>query len=282
MKIIKKILIGLLSIILIDLIVLLILNVSLKNFIIKDIVIESIKSDNQTISVNSNENLSNNNTEVPIITNNKVVQEILEDEDMQEYLSDFIDDLIENMSEDEVENINTEELQQKATDYLKKHKEELSEKAGIEITDEMIDKSNEMLNDVDVQKSIDQQISNYKNNLTKEEKIALKVFNFINSKKLRIILIISILLDILIIALLQKSVYKWIKILSYTMSMSGLSILILAMSIKYLISKITNVIINTESILTLGIITLIFGIIILIVYKLMTKHYIKENEYEVS
>lgn len=282
MKIIKKILIGLLSIILIDLIVLLILNVSLKNFIIKDIVIESIKSDKQTISVNSNENLSNNNTEVPIITNNKVVQEILEDEDMQEYLSDFIDDLIENMSEDEVENINTEELQQKVTDYLKKHKEELSEKAGIEITDEMIDKSNEMLNDVDVQKSIDQQISNYKNNLTKEEKIALKVFNFINSKKLRIILIISILLDILIIALLQKSVYKWIKILSYTMSISGLSILILAMSIKYLISKMTNVIINTESILTLGIITLIFGIIILIVYKLMTKHYIKENEYEVS
>ena len=283
MKIIKKILIGLLNIILIDLIVLLIINLSLKSFIIKDIVIESVKSDNQLININNNGNVPENNTEEePIITNNKVIQEILEDEEMQEYLSDFIDDLVENMSEEEMENISTEELQKKVTEYLKKHKEELSEKTGVEITDEMIDESNEMLSDVDVQKSIDQQISNYKNNLTKEEKIALKAFNFINSEKLRLIIIISILLDILIIALLQKSIYKWIKNLSYAMFISGLSIVILITSIKYFVSRITNVVINTESILTLGIITLVFGIIILIVYKIMTKHYIKENEYEVS
>lgn len=283
MKIIKKILIGLLNIILIDLIVLLIINLSLKSFIIKDIVIESVKSDNQLININNNGNVPENNTEEElIITNNKVIQEILEDEEMQEYLSDFIDDLVENMSEEETENISTEEIQKKVTEYLKKHKEELSEKTGVEISDEMIDKSNEMLSDVDVQKSIDQQISNYKNNLTKEEKIALKAFNFINSEKLRLIIIISILLDILIIALLQKSIYKWIKNLSYAMFISGLSIVILITSIKYFVSRITNVVINTESILTLGIITLVFGIIILIVYKIMTKHYIKENEYEVS
>lgn len=283
MKIIKKILIGLLNIILIDLIVLLIINLSLKSFIIKDIVIESVKSDNQLININNNGNVPENNTEEePIITNNKVIQEILEDEEMQEYLSDFIDDLVENMSEEEMENISTEEIQKKVTEYLKKHKEELSEKTGVEITDEMIDKSNEMLSDVDVQKSIDQQISNYKDNLTKEEKMALRVFNFINSVKLRLIIIISILLDILIIALLQKSIYKWIKNLSYAMFISGLSIVILITSIKYFVSRITNVVINTESILTLGIITLVFGIIILIVYKIMTKHYIKENKYEVS
>lgn len=276
MKIVKKIFTGLLTIILIDLIVLLVLNMSLKDFIVKEIIINSIVTNNELISID------NSNIENPIITNNEVIKEVLQDEQIQEDLSGFIDDFIKNLSDDDLETLSTEEMQEEIITYVKEHKDELSEKTGVEITDEMIDKSNEMLEDVDTEKALKQEINNYKKNLTKEEKFAIKVFDFVNSEKLRIILIISIILDIILIALIQRSTYKWMKNLSSAMTIAGLSIIVLAMSIRYVISTMTMVVINIKSITTLGIILLAFGIIIQIIYRLMIKYYIKENKNEIS
>lgn len=274
MRIIRKICIGFLNFILIDLIVFLILNLSLKNFIINDVLIEAIKSNNEIVNYIDS-------SDIPLISNNEIIQETLNDESMREYANEFFDEMINNISNEDLENITTLEFQQKVIEYIKNNKETLNEKTNIEITDEMINELNEQLNDVDLQKSINQQINNYKQNLTKEEKIALKVFDFINSKKLRIIIIISIIIDICLIALLHKSVYKWIKNLSYSMIISGLSIVVFAMSIKYIITNITTIIINTNSISNLGLITLIFGIIIQIIYIIMIKYYIKENKNEI-
>lgn len=276
MKIVKKIFTGLLTIILIDLIVLLVLNMSLKDFIVKEILINSISTNNELLNVDSS------NIENPIIANNEVIKEVLQDEQIQEDLGDFLDDFIKNLSDDDIESLSTEEMQEEIITYVKEHKDELSEKTGVEITDEMIDKSNEMLEDVDTEKALKQEINNYKKNLTKEEKFAIKVFDFVNSVKLRMILIISIILDIILIAIIQRSTYKWIKNLSYSMTIAGLSIIVLAMSLRYVISTMTMVVINIKSITTLGIILLAFGIIIQIVYRLMIKYYIKENKYEVS
>lgn len=276
MKIVKKIFTGLLTIILIDLIVLLVLNMSLKDFIVKEILINSISTNNELLNVDSS------NIENPIIANNEVIKEVLQDEQIQEDLGDFLDDFIKNLSDDDIESLSTEEMQEEIITYVKEHKDELSEKTGVEITDEMIDKSNEMLEDVDTEKALKQEINNYKKNLTKEEKFAIKVFDFVNSVKLRMILIISIILDIILIAIIQRSTYKWIKNLSYSMTIAGLSIIVLAMSLRYVISTMTMVVINIKSITTLGIILLAFGIIIQIVYRLMIKYYIKENKYEIS
>ena len=276
MKIVKKIFTGLLTIILIDLIVLLVLNMSLKDFIVKEILINSISTNNELLNVDSS------NIENPIIANNEVIKEVLQDEQIQEDLGDFLDDFIKNLSDDDIESLSTEEMQEEIITYVKEHKDELSEKTGVEITDEMIDKSNEMLEDVDTEKALKQEINNYKKNLTKEEKFAIKVFDFVNSVKLRMILIISIILDIILIAIIQRSTYKWIKNLSYSMTIAGLSIIVLTMSLRYVISTMTMVVINIKSITTLGIILLAFGIIIQIVYRLMIKYYIKENKYEIS
>ena len=276
MKIVKKIFTGLLTIILIDLIVLLVLNMSLKDFIVKEILINSISTNNELLNVDSS------NIENPIIANNEVIKEVLQDEQIQEDLGDFLDDFIKNLSDDDIESLSTEEMQEEIITYVKEHKDELSEKTGVEITDEMIDKSNEMLEDVDTEKALKQERNNYKKNLTKEEKFAIKVFDFVNSVKLRMILIISIILDIILIAIIQRSTYKWIKNLSYSMTIAGLSIIVLAMSLRYVISTMTMVVINIKSITTLGIILLAFGIIIQIVYRLMIKYYIKENKYEIS
>lgn len=275
MKIIKKIIIALLSILLIDLIIILVLNCTIKKLLVDELLIESFKQNNPLIS----ENVSNNS---PFIINNKVLEKTLEDEEVKEMLSEFIDDVISNISKEEQENINIEELEKKVIEYTKEHKKELEEKTGVEITDEMINEASKLLNDGDVKKSFEQEINNYKNNITKEEKMALKFYNFITSKDLRTIIIILIIVNILLIAILQKSIYKWIKNLSRAMYISGLSIVILGLAIKYLISTLTLLVINPKEIFIIGISLIVFGLLINIVYRIMEKYYIKENKYDIS
>ena len=275
MKIIKKIIIALLSILLIDLIIILVLNCTIKKLLVDELLIESFKQNNPLIS----ENVSNNS---PFIINNKVLEETLQDDEVKEILGKFIDDVISNISKEEQENINIEELEKKVIEYTKEHKKELEEKTGVEITDEMINEASKLLNDGDVKKSFEQEINNYKNNITKEEKMALKFYNFITSKDLRTIIIILIIVNILLIAILQKSIYKWIKNLSRAMYISGLSIVILGLAIKYLISTLTLLVINPKEIFIIGISLIVFGLLINIVYRIMEKYYIKENKHEIS
>ena len=275
MKIIKKIIIALLSILLIDLIIILVLNCTIKKLLVDELLIESFKQNNPLIS----ENVSNNS---PFIINNKVLEETLQDDEVKEILGKFIDDVISNISKEEQENINIEELEKKVIEYTKEHKKELEEKTGVEITDEMINEASKLLNDGDVKKSFEQEINNYKNNITKEEKMALKFYNFITSKDLRTIIIILIIVNILLIAILQKSIYKWIKNLSRAMYISGLSIVILGLAIKYLISTLTLLVINPKEIFIIGISLIVFGLLINIVYRIMEKYYIKENKYDIS
>lgn len=275
MKIIKKIIIALLNILLIDLIIILVLNCTIKKLLVDELLIESFKQNNSLIS----ENVSNNS---PFIINNKVLEKTLEDEEVKEMLSEFIDDVINSISKEEQENINIEELEKKVIEYTKEHRKELEEKTGVEITDEMINEASKLLDDGDVKKSFEQEINNYKNNITKEEKMALKFYNFITSKDLRTIIIILIIVNTLLIAILQKSIYKWIKNLSRAMYISGLSIVILALAIKYLISTLTLLVINPKEIFIIGISLIVFGLLINIVYRIMEKYYIKENKHEIS
>lgn len=275
MKIIKKIIIALLSILLIDLIIILVLNCTIKKLLVDELLIESFKQNNPLIS----ENVSNNS---PFIINNKVLEKTLEDDEVKEILGKFIDDVISNISKEEQENINIEELEKKVIEYTKEHKKELEEKTGVEITDEMINEASKLLNDGDVKKSFEQEINNYKNNITAEEKMALKFYNFITSKDLRTIIIILIIVNILLIAILQKSIYKWIKNLSRAMYISGLSIVILGLAIKYLISTLTLLVINPKEIFIIGISLIVFGLLINIVYRIMKKYFIKENKYDIS
>lgn len=276
MKIIRKLITGLLDLILIDLIVILVLNCSLKTFLIDDLLIESFKSDSTLIKGESN------SKSTPFGIDSEVLEETLEDEEVKELLNDFIEDIINSMSEDESENIDIDELEKKVIEYTKNNKEEIKEKTGVEITDEMIDEASKKLNEGDLEKAINQELTNYKKNMSKEEKIALKFYNIVTSEKLRMIIIVSIIINILLIALIQWSIYKWIRNLSRTMIVSGLSLIILSLGIKYLISTLTLLVIIPKDILTIGIIIMVFGIIINIVYRLMTKYYIKENANEIS
>lgn len=282
MKILRTIISVFLSLILTNLIILLILNCTLKSFLIEDILIGGLTSSKEKIGADDITNLENKNDNISLLQNNELINEVMEDKEIKRMVNEFISEIMINIAEDDKKDVNIDDIEKQMIEYIKKNKSELSSKIGYDITDEMIDETTEIIDSVDTKNAINQSVENIRNNMTKEEITAIKIFNIIVSSKIRLIIIGLILLDIILIAAIQKSTYKWIKNLAVSMIMAGISIVIMTLAIKYLISSLTLIKIVPESIQTIGIIILTFGVILYILYKVMVKFYIKEKENEIS
>lgn len=287
MKIIKKILTFLLTFILTGLISLLIISFTLKDVILNDILYESFKT--TIIGKNYKEGnitLDDIITEDGVITDNDFVNEILESKEIKDMVNRYLDKIINTMADENIplNELNEYDLEQDMINYIKENKEILSQKTGIEITDEMINKASEKLDERDTKKVIKQTVENTRRNLSPEEKLLLKMYNFITSTNLKIILVISIIIVLLLIAVIKKSVFKWIKNLSQSMTIAGTLTILISMALEIIISKILKVQenIKLESMSNLSIIILIIGIILYIVYKIIDRLLIKEKKNEVS
>ena len=272
----KKIFIAFLTIILIDLLSLLIVNCTLKDIIVKDILIESIKSDKFKLPVYQDDSSKEN------IMNNDVIYEIMKSDEITESLNEFIDETITNLSEEDSKDLNVDMFKDDVIKYMRDNKSELSEATGVEITDEMIDEASKELDNQDTKNIINQQIKNTKNNLSEKERSYLKTYKFIISTKLRIIIIASIITIILLIILITKSPYKWINNLSYSMIISGAGSLLMAYGIKYIIKSVLSFEVNLKSVITVALIITIFGLIMKIIYVIFTKVFIKGDKNAVS
>lgn len=287
MKILKSILTSFLTLILTLLISVLIVSITFKDLLIEDILYEGFKS--TIINKDYKEkNLTLNDiiNEDGVITDNDFVNEILESPEIKELVNKYLDKIIttiadENVSVDELNEFN---LNQDMINYIKENKEVLSEKTGIEITDEMIEEASEKIEEIDTKKIVKQTVENVRNNLSPQEKQLLKAYNFITSSSLKIYLIIGIIITLLLIAIIKKSLYKWIRNLSNAMILAGTATLIISKGFEIIISKMIQVqeIIKLESMSTLSMKVLICGVIVYIIYKLISIFIVKENKNEVS
>lgn len=287
MKILKSILTSFLTLILTLLISVLIVSITFKDLLIEDILYEGFKSTiiNKDYK-EKNTTLDDIITEDGVITDNDFVNEILESPEIKELVNKYLDKIIttiadENVSVDELNEFN---LNQDMINYIKENKEVLSEKTGIEITDEMIEEASEKIEEIDTKKIVKQTVENVRNNLSSQEKQLLKAYNFITSSSLKIYLIIGIIITMLLIAIIKKSLYKWIRNLSNAMILAGIATLIMSKGLEIIISKMIQVqeIIKLESMSTLSMKVLICGVIVYIIYKLISIFIVKENKNEVS
>ena len=286
MKLFKKIIRGLLIFILLDLLMLLVISSTMKKTIVKEIMVGTMKNADTSVFVKEITNAPNNsntsNNEINEALNNEVVSEILQSEEVQEMLTDYMDEFLKDISGEGDANVDTVALEKDIMEYIKDNRETLSEKTGVEITDEMIDEASEKVNSYDNQQYLNQTINNIKNNVTPQEKKAIKTFNYIISPKLRYLIIGLIVLNITLIMIIDKSLYKWIKTVSKAVSLTGISTLILSFGTTYIISKITNISINVKTLNIIGISMIISGIIVLIIYKVIERKYKKEQKNEIS
>ena len=280
MSILKNIFRVFLTFILMDLILLLILSFTIKTTLVNDLLIETVKNKSDSFLTENNNFTSNN--ELNNILNNDLVNELLEKEEVQEFVSEFIDDFLLELSEDDITSLDGVELENKMLDYLKNHKEELSNTTGVEITDEALDKASEQINSIDNKKFLDQTLNNMKATTPKEVKTAIKFFNFITSSLIKLILAGLMIIDVILMIIIDKSLYKWVRSMSISLIIIGISLLLLSNSIMIMTGSITGVSIKTKLINSSSIILLIFGIIMLIMYYITTKFFIKEDKNDIS
>lgn len=280
MKTIKKILIAILVLLLVNIIFLLAISFNLKKVLIDGIIKETIV---EKIIPNSYkaENSAIPTEQIQEITDDPRVQEMLNSPEVQQMMEKYLDTTVNGLIDDE--NIDEVALEEDMLNFIKDNKEVLEEKVGREITDEMINDAYEKLEGKDMSKAYIQSLKNASNNMTETEKKVLKGYKFIVSGKFRVILFIAMLLDLLLIALVQWSLYKWIKTFGKTLIASGICIIISSITSKMIVTKVSNFSnFNTSSLTITGIIITGTGIIIFVAYKVFLKLLKKDDKNEIS
>ncbi len=278
MKWIKKIGVGLLTLILINLICLLAISFNLKKILINGIIKETItqqitKKDQQEGNFIITEDILNE------ITDDEQIRDLLNSPEVEELINKYLDITIYSMIDENY--LDEIELEKDMLQFLQENKESLEKKIGHEITDEVISNTKQQVEDRDWSRSYKQTIQNASKSITSTEKTVLKGYKFLISKELRMIIIILIIIDIGLIALIEKSLFKWLKQLGRAMTVSGILLLVMCISVKIIIMKTMNFTsFHMESLQKTGIGMLISGIILIILLSIINKRIDKKKEEE--
>lgn len=230
----KKILIYIINVFI--LILFLILTVSLT---IKDITIDTVYK--TEISTNIKENIKKEYPEI----------EQIEDKEIKNIISKYIDVI----ARDEDITITNE------VDVIL-NKYNISEEQKEEIINKVNEKNDEIIETV--KKEYEP---------SERDKFMLSVYNFLDSNILRVIIIVLISLLFILIVLLQKSLYKWMKEIGSDLIIVGLSIIFVLPNV---ITNINKTSLDISSIIDLGKLYFIIGTILIIIFLII--YYIKKRK----
>lgn len=273
MKVIKKILIVILTIININIVVSLIVSFNFQKVIVDGVVKETFKS---AISSNSYKepniqiNESATSSKDLVTTSDERINKILESDAIQELIQDYMNKTLKSLDNpEELENI---DFEQDVINYLKENKDVIETSSGVEITDEMLNETKENLEARDFNKLVKQKIRNTSNNMTQQEKKVLKIYSFIISKKFKAFLGLLFLINSVIITILINPKHKVITNIGLSLLIGGLETIIMSFVLKLIIINYTNLTnFNIGSLINCSLIITIIGLIVILVYNSIVK-----------
>lgn len=273
MKVIKKILIVILTIININIVVSLIVSFNFQKVIVDGVVKETFKS---AISSNSYKepniqiNESATSSKDLVTTSDERINKILESDAIQELIQDYMNKTLKSLDNpEELENI---DFEQDVINYLKENKDVIEKSSGVEITDEMLNETKENLEARDFNKLVKQKIRNTSNNMTQQEKKVLKIYSFIISKKFKVFLGLLFLINSVIITILINPKHKVINNIGLSLLIGGLETIIMSYVLKLIIINYTNLTnFNIGSLINCSLIITIIGLIVILVYNSIVK-----------
>lgn len=273
MKVIKKILIVILTIININIVVSLIVSFNFQKVIVDGVVKETFKSaisSNNYKESNIQINESATSSKDLVTTSDERINKILESDAIQELIQDYMDKTLKSLDNpEELENI---DFEQDVINYLKENKDVIETSSGVEITDEMLNETKENLEERDFNKLVKQKIRNTSNNMTQQEKEVLKIYSFIISKKFKIFLGLLFLINSVIITILINPKHKVINNIGLSLLIGGLEIIIMSYVLKSIIINYTNLTnFNIGSLINCSLIITIIGLIVILVYNSIVK-----------
>ena len=279
MKLLKKALLGILVLFLTSLIILFTISIDLKKVIVNGVIMEVVKY--QISSINYKEGNNENKTVFEYTTDNEQINEILKSKEVQDLVTKYLDLTIESMNDEE--SIDEIEIEKDMIQYIRDNKSVLEEKIGMEITEEMIQETEQQMQEQEVSKSLKKAITETKENLSENQKKTLKGYSFLTSTKLKIILAVLIVINSIIIFIIQREKNKWIYVYGNALFSAGLGITIVCIIANIIISRMANIpILKLSILLKHGIIELVIGIIMMIIYKIVIKIISKKKEVVVN
>lgn len=273
MKIIKKILILILTIININIVVSLIVSFNFQKVIVDGVVKETFKSaisSNNYKEPNIQINESATSSKDLVTTSDERINKILESDAIQELIQDYMDKTLKSLDNpEELENI---DFEQDVINYLKENKDVIETSSGVKITDEMLNETKENLEARDFNKLVKQKIRNTSNNMTQQEKKVLKIYSFIISKKFKVFLGLLFLINSVIITILINPKHKVINNIGLSLLIGGLETIIMSFVLKLIIINYTNLTnFNIGSLINCSLIITIIGLIVILVYNSIVK-----------
>lgn len=251
------------------------LNKVIVDGVIKEIIITKISA-KKVNNPNISEDVINTLPLPDYLKDSEDINKLLEDERVQEIINKYIDITLDNLTSEEIKNI---DIESDIINYINENKELIKEITGKEVTPEMIEDTKKVIEESNLNETIEETIVSTKESISTEEKIVLKGYKEIISTKTRIITISLILLCLLLIALIDKSFYKWIKTGSICTIISGILVLLMGFILKIIVTSILPLpSFNVSYLYKSGLIQLIIGSIILIIYIILNKILIKKGE----
>lgn len=251
------------------------LNKVIVDGVIKEIIITKISA-KKVNNPNISEDVINTLPLPNYLKDSEDINKLLEDERVQEIINKYIDITLDNLTSEEIKNI---DIESDIINYINENKELIKEITGKEVTNEMIEDTKKVIEESNLNETIEETIVSTKESISTEEKIVLKGYKEIISTKTRIITISLILLCLLLIALIDKSFYKWIKTGSICTIISGILVLLMGFILKIIVTSILPLpSFNVSYLYKSGLIQLIIGSIILIIYIILNKVLVKKGE----
>lgn len=129
------------------------------------------------------------------------------------------------------------------------------------------EKKNEIVNRVNEHNDIIVKTIKEEYTPTEKQKFLLSVYNYLNSKTLKTILLISIIVLFVIMVILQKSLYEWMMRIGIDFLIVGASIVMILPSI---ITKLSSMKIDIISLTDLGSKYACIGLLLLVIYIIIS------------
>ena len=154
---------------------------------------------------------------------------------------------------------------------------------GITISEEDKKELLDVVSGEEINKTFNESVLEFKNEMTSEDKTILNIFNFITSTNFKLMLISGTIILLGFIALLKKSFYKWLSNFGGALVFSGI---VLGILIHILLDTImkemgTDIIVFYSSLSTYGYVSIGIGVILIVINILIPKMINKKKELEI-
>lgn len=276
MKILRKFLVFILSLFLIVLIGIGLLSYTIKN-VVEEGLVTSVISQGITNSFMDDSSIS--------LEQQEQLKSLLEDNDSKEIINNLVSQVIEKIGSDE--DVIDDEVINMIYDYIIDHKDEIEKMTGEEID---VNEINSMRNSEDFKQNItdfNNSIKSSTNVITDSQRDLIKYYSYFTSNNFRLLIALLIVIDIVLISLIQWSLYKWLSIFGSSLASCGLTLLIMYGIVKVIINGLLedsnlDLVFDLDGLLRIAIISIIVGIACYIVYRVISYIVNKNKNLEVA